>query len=761
MEKQISESQARAEAENLTQNAALVLASLGEGVYGIDRNGCCTFINRAALYMLGFEKTEVIGAEPHVLFHHHHPDGSLYPHAECAIYQTLKDGIRRESEDAFIRADGEFLPVHLTATPIRQGNDTIGAVVVFRDITKQKADAKHIRHLNQIYAALAQTNQAIVRCRDEIALFAEVCRIAVEFGGMKMSWIGRPDEKSSIVKAVARYGSGTEYLDCIAVSTDVRVPEGRGPTGTAFRENRPVIVQDFLDDDSTSPWYECSSLYGWKASAAFPITRAGRPYAVLSVYHADKDAFEQKMVDLLSEMTTNISYALNMFDMAAEREAALAQQREAEHRLAYFDLLTGLPNRTLFSERASQIIHTAQNLDEPLALMFLDLDHFKNINDTLGHHIGDKLLIKVARRLQSSLREQDTVSRLGSDEFILLLPGANTATAANIAGKLLQGIALPYDIERHKLSITPSLGIAMYPTDGKDLETLYKCADMALRHAKQNGRNSYRFFTPEMQQRSARRLQLDNALRLALERKEFVLYYQPQVSVERGRIIGVEALLRWQHPELGMVPPSEFIPLAEESSLILPIGEWVLRTAVHQLKAWLQAGLPPMTVAVNLSAVQLRQHNFSQLVMQILDDAKLPAEYLELELTESAAMKDPETAIAIIGSLHQFGIRMAIDDFGTGYSSLAHLRRFKCNKLKIDQSFVRHINTSPADEAIVGAIISLAKSLRLRTIAEGVENERQLQFLRERGCEEVQGYYFSPPLPANALQEWLLFNNSS
>ncbi|MDO8349677.1 MAG: EAL domain-containing protein [Gallionella sp.] len=437
-------------------------------------------------------------------------------------------------------------------------------------------------------------------------------------------------------------------------------------------------------------------------------------------------------------------------DMTAYKKA-----EEHVQWLAHFDVLTGLPNRTLLTDRINFALSMAQRGHAQLAVMFLDLDHFKNVNDTLGHHIGDVLLIEVAKRLKSAVRDQDTVSRQGGDEFVLVLPDTDADGAARLAEKLLLVIAQRYQIEQHELVITPSIGIAMYPGDGKDSESLFKCSDVAMFRAKHDGRNNYRFFTQEMQTHSARTLLLENALRDAQEHDQFQLHYQPQMSLQDGRIIGAEALLRWQHPELGAVSPAEFIPIAEASGQIVQIGEWVLRSAVHQLKHWMDSGLEPMVVAVNLSAVQFRHAHLPELVTQILEEAKLPAQYLELELTEGIAMGDPLGAIAVMDNLHERGIRMSIDDFGTGYSSLSYLKKFKVYKLKIDQSFVSNIAEDPEDKAIVSAIISMANSLGMQTIAEGVETTGQIAFLHLQGCNEVQGYYFSKPLPADQFEAFV------
>ena len=435
----------------------------------------------------------------------------------------------------------------------------------------------------------------------------------------------------------------------------------------------------------------------------------------------------------------------------------ITQFREVERnlvRLAHVDTLTDLPNRSLLADRVGQLTSVSRRDHRPFALMFMDLDQFKNINDTLGHSVGDALLGEVARRLQSSLREVDTVARLGGDEFAVLLPGADTAGAELVASKLLERLAEPCMVQGHELSMTMSIGIATYPSDGDDYEILSRNADTAMYRAKHEGKATWRFFAAGMQQRSARQLQLESALRRALERNELLLHYQPQLDGNGEHLVGVEALLRWRHPEFGMVSPAEFIPLAETSGQIIAIGEWVLRTAVAQLKAWINAGVPPMVMAVNVSAVQFRHVGLPDVVLRALNDAGLPAQYLELELTESVTA-NPTAAIAVMDSLHALGVRLSLDDFGTGYSSLSYLKRFPLHTLKIDQSFVRDIDTDPDDRAIVQAIIQMARALNLKTIAEGVETDAQHHFLRREGCDMMQGYRFCRPMDAAALEMWI------
>ncbi|TXH31322.1 MAG: EAL domain-containing protein [Burkholderiaceae bacterium] len=460
------------------------------------------------------------------------------------------------------------------------------------------------------------------------------------------------------------------------------------------------------------------------------------------------------------------------FELSAARKATAANQpprcimlsrditlqREAQdriQRLAHFDPLTDLPNRTLLAERVQHHIDSERAQGGTLAMLFLDLDHFKNINDSLGHRIGDTLLVAVARRLESLLQPQDTVARLGGDEFLLLLPDTSATAAAAVATRLLTAVAQPFQIGRYELTTTLSVGIAMYPADGDSFDTLYQRADAAMYRAKQNGRNRYGFFTADLEARSARALQIENALRRALERNQFELHYQPQLTLDTRQLVGAEALLRWRHPELGLVSPAEFIPVAESSGMIVAIGEWVIQTATRDAKRWLDLQLPLRTISVNVSAVQFRHPQLPEMVARCLQQAGLPARRLELELTEGAAVDDPAAALAMMDQLHDRGVRLSMDDFGTGYSSLSQLKRFQIYKLKIDQSFVRDLEDDANDRAIVSAIIRMAQALGMQTTAEGVETNGQLEFLRAQGCDEGQGYLFSRPLAADAFEAYL------
>ncbi|MDO8413812.1 MAG: EAL domain-containing protein, partial [Gallionellaceae bacterium] len=437
----------------------------------------------------------------------------------------------------------------------------------------------------------------------------------------------------------------------------------------------------------------------------------------------------------------------------------ISERKSVEERLAYMaqhDFLTDLPNRVLLMDRLAQAIVYAEREHHKVAIMFLDLDSFKGINDTLGHQIGDKLLQSVASRIRSAARASDTVSRQGGDEFVIMLPDIEDADAVSlIAAKLLEAISQPYLIDGNEIDITTSIGISVFPEDGRDSDVLIKYADAAMYHAKANGRNNYQFFTDEMNRRALDRMAIDKKLRHALERNEFYLHYQPQVDLRTGRIIGVEALLRWDHPEVGLIPPDKFIHIAEENGLIIPIGEWVLREACRQNSAWRSLGLPDIVMVVNLSAVQFRQPNLGEIIMDSLRTSGLDSSGLELEITEGAVMQDAEAVVLLLHKLKDLGIKLAVDDFGTGYSSLSYLKRFPIDKLKIDQSFVRDITIDQNDAAIVTTIISMARNLNLKAIAEGVETADQLAFLVQQECDEMQGHYFSQPMSANNFAELL------
>lgn len=460
------------------------------------------------------------------------------------------------------------------------------------------------------------------------------------------------------------------------------------------------------------------------------LVRAGRNASVESQL---REANERLVVATLNSQT--------MTEVAEQAAARMSYM--AEH-----DFLTGLPNRSLLTDRLMQSIALAQRHGKKVALMFMDLDHFKHINDTLGHAVGDELLQSVAKRLQACVRGSDTVCRQGGDEFVVLLTEVEQAQdAALTAEKLIESMAEPHLIDGHQLLATLSVGICIYPDDGKDAEAVVKNADTAMYHAKKNGRNNYQRFTPDMNARAVKRQSVEAALGHALDRREFVLHYQPKVNIQTGAITGAEALLRWQRANHPLVFPAEFVRIAEDCGLILPIGKWVLRESCRQMAAWLKDGLDIGQISVNVSAVEFHDTNFLGDVHAILSDTGLDPRYLELELTESVLMRNTEPATAALHDLRGLGVQIAIDDFGTGYSSLSYLRRFPINTLKIDQSFV-HDSDCDAGEAIINAIIAMGASLKLQVVAEGIETPQQLAFLESHCCPEGQGFLFSRPIAA-------------
>jgi diguanylate cyclase (GGDEF)-like protein/PAS domain S-box-containing protein len=468
-----------------------------------------------------------------------------------------------------------------------------------------------------------------------------------------------------------------------------------------------------------------------------------------------RDGFEIPIEDSVAPIHDRQGKATGAVIVFRDVSVTRAMELEMAH-LAQHDFLTGLPNRMLFSDRVRQAIAVAPRHLKKVAVLFLDLDGFKHINDSLGHAVGDRLLQSISKRLVTCVRGADTVSRQGGDEFVVLLSEMEKSEDAAItARRMLQAVAKAHSVELHDLHVTASIGVSVYPDDGMDSETLIKNADTAMYQAKENGRQSYQFFKPAMNVRAVERQSIEESLRTALQRDEFSVHYQPKINIQTGRISGAEALLRWTHPTQGPISPARFIPVAEDCGLILPIGNWVLREACKQARAWMDAKLPLATIAVNISAIEFRDDRFLDGVFKILEETLLDPKYLELELTESVLMKHAESTESILNTLREKGIQLAVDDFGTGYSSLSYLRKFSIDAIKIDQSFIRQITTAPDDTTIVTAMIGMGRSLKLRVVAEGVETQQELDFLKVHHCEEAQGYYFSRPVPPQQFAKLL------
>jgi diguanylate cyclase (GGDEF)-like protein len=622
------------------------------------------------------------------------------------------------------------------------------------DLADGKAKAeKQKDRLARMFEALSATNEAIMRARSRAELFELVCEAAVLRGTFTSTTITLAEPDSAFLRVAATKGENHERIRSTRFAISPDLPEGRGLTGTAFRTKAPCIMNDFLTDARTTHWHALAKQGGTRSGAAFPLLKKGTESVGVLLFMAREDGvFTDDLVELLAKLAENISFALDNFDRADEKNKA----DERIEYLASHDSLTNLPNREMFNQLLHFTIEASRRYQRRFSVLFIDLDRFKIINDSLGHEAGDALLVEAASRLRQSLRASDVVARLGGDEFVVILEStAESLDVDTIAQTLLSTLSQPLQLCGHECHITASIGIATFPGDGTDVHTLTKNADMAMYRAKEDGKNAFRYFTNDVRPQSIERLMLETSLRHALERNEFSLHYQPKVDLASGQITGVEALLRWTHPELGMLPPLQFIPLAEETGLIVPIGRWVLKQACAQNMAWQRQGLRPVSMAVNLSPRQFVDEGLLHDIDEALASCGMPPAMLQLEVTESMVMQNVARAIKVLDAIQSRGIRLAIDDFGTGYSSMSLMKQFPIDTIKIDRSFVRNLPDDCEDQAIAQAIISMGKALGMTIIAEGVETTEQETFLRDHACDEMQGFLFSKPVMPDQLADLL------
>ena len=632
--------------------------------------------------------------------------------------------------------------------------DNISFAIGNFELADEKARTERQKdRLTRMFGALSATNEAIMRAKSRDELFGLVCEAAVLGDTFTSTTIAVTQPGQDFLRIAATKGINRERILSTRFAVTADRPEGRGLTGTSFRTKMPCIMNDFLTDPRTTHWHTLAKGGGTRSGASFPlISKGSEAVGVLLFMAREEHVFTIEMVELLARLAENVSFALDNFDRADEKTKADAQ---IEY-LASHDSLTGLPNR----ERFNQLLHSAMVSAElqrrQFALLFLDLDRFKIINDSLGHEAGDSLLAETARRLREPLQPDDVVARLGGDEFVVILQNTGKRDDVEaIARTMLSTLSQPLLLSCHECQTTASIGIAMFPADGSDVQTLTKNADMAMYRAKEDGKNGFRFFTQEVKSQSIERLMLETGLRHALERNEFSLQYQPKVDLATRQITGVEALLRWTEPELGPISPAQFIPLAEETGLIVPIGRWVIKQACAQNMAWQRLGLRPVSMAVNLSPRQFIDGNLLNDIDDALASCGMPPSLLQIEVTESMMMHDVSRALDVLNALRDRGICIAIDDFGTGYSSMSLMKQFPIDTLKIDRSFVRNLPDDCEDEAIAQAIISMGKALGMMIVAEGVETTAQEDFLRDRGCDEMQGYLFSKPVQPDQMAEML------
>nr|WP_249806267.1 GAF domain-containing protein [Bradyrhizobium sp. 1] len=616
---------------------------------------------------------------------------------------------------------------------------------------KARTEAQKER-LTRMFAALSATNEAIMRAKSRAELFDLVCLAASNGAKFTSTTIALLKAGSDQLEILASAGPSADTTRNVRLSVDPERPEGRGMSGTAFRTRQPCISNDYLNDDRVRAFHAVVRGDGARSGAAFPLIAHDQAVGVMIYMSTEPGTFTTEFVELLQRLADNVSFAMENFDRADEKN-------EADERIEYLashDSLTDLPNRETFNGLLREAIDEGQRHDHRFAVLFIDLDRFKVINDSLGHEAGDLLLLEVATRLRGALRASDVVARLGGDEFVVILDQCGEIDdVQRIATGLLAALAEPMELAGHECHTTASIGIAMYPTNGSDAQTLTKNADMAMYLAKEDGKNGYRFFSKEVKTQSIERLSLESALRRALEREQFTLNYQPKVDMETSQITGVEALLRWTHPELGSISPAQFIPLAEETGLIVPIGRWVVKEACAQAMAWQRRGLLPVSMAVNLSPRQFVDEHLLQDVDEALAASGMSPVLLQLEVTESMMMRNVGRALKVLDAIQSRGIRLAIDDFGTGYSSMSLMKHFPIDTIKIDRSFVRDLPQDAEDQAIAQAIISMGKALGMTVVAEGVENAEQEAFLRTHGCDEMQGFLISKPLPAKQMADLL------
>jgi diguanylate cyclase (GGDEF)-like protein/PAS domain S-box-containing protein len=643
-----------------------------------------------------------------------------------------------DKEEYVVGTLGKKTWILTTKVPLRNDKDEIfGLVGVSRDITERRqADLlrdgqAHLLEEIASGAALETVLEHLVRLIESQLAGITATIVLLDDDGVHLRHGAAPTMASDFARA----------MDSIPVG------EKAASSGTAVFRKEPVIVADIAEDPLWQGHRDLVAGYGFRSCWSNPIiSQQGKALGALTLYsHSAREPTQGE--------TRLLNVATRIATIALERK--LAEDRI--NFMANHDALTGLPNRVLLKDRLAQALLYAQRYKHWATVVFVDLDGFKLINDTLGHNVGDELLKEVARRMVGRVRSIDTVVRIGGDEFVVLLfdqPKALDAVSS-VVEKIQSAVTEPYQIGGRELRVTCSIGVANYPDDGGDADTLLANADAAMYRAKETGRDNFQFFTPELNVRAREELVLREGLRDAIARQEFVLHYQPQIDLPRRNIFAVEALLRWDHPKLGLVPPAKFIPMAEQSGLIVQIGDFVLHEACRQNKAWQDAGLPPLTMCVNVSARQFEERIFVDRVASALQNSGLEAKYLELELTESLLMQDVDHAVATMAELQDIGVQLSIDDFGTGYSSLSALKSFPVARLKIDRTFIKDLPFNAHDRAVTTAVISLGKKLNLRVIAEGVETEDQIEFLRDNDCDELQGFHFSKPLPAVDFEKLL------
>ena len=717
-----------AQADRTTQEA---IEALPNPIFFTGPDGRYRGVNRAWEEFFGMPRGAVMGKTAHEIF----ADDPAVAEVTSRLDSALLDEPGSQTYDGTVRGRDGLMHdvVYYKATYSGPEARVCGVIATIVDLTERKRSEKRQAMEHAITRVLAESStveQAIP------GVIAAICGTLDWDYGARWHW----DPRTSRLQRREGWGIDTPEIRAFDASFFERSvepdPAGEGLMRRAFASAKPVWISDLSRDASFKRQHEAAQA-GLQAAFAFPLMRGDEVLGVMEFFHRDVREPDQLLVKIAESIGSEIAQFI-----------VRTQAEEAVKFMAMHDGLTGLPNRVMFDERLTRALAQARRHARALAVLFVDLDRFKLINDTLGHEAGDSVLRDAAQRLIDNLRAGDTVARLGGDEFVILLEEVmDPLYIGAVSRKLIEALAAPFTIGGREYCVTASIGVAAFPEDGQDGTTLLKNADIAMYRAKEKGKNGFEFYAERVTAGSLERLNLESGMRRALERDdEFTLHFQPQIELCSGRIVGMEALVRWQHPDMGLLAPARFIKLAEETGLIVPLGEWVLQKACSAHRAWQAMRLPLARMAVNLSPRQFLHAGLLADTLRILKKTSCHGKFIELEITESMVMHDPAGAVALIRQIKELGVRIAMDDFGTGYSSLAYLRRFPIDSLKVDRSFISDVPHDPSNVAITQAIIGMARTLHLTVIAEGVETIAQLNFLRSRGCDEVQGYYFSPPV---------------